>query len=350
MKITLDNYEAFFLDYIEGRLNSQELSELSLFLNLRPELKPELQFSENIIIQPSKHVYQNKNLIKKLDFEDASITTYNFDDFCIAYYERILSTKKTNELLNFCSLEPQRQKYFTEYEQILLLPQTKLKFRNKKALYKYQSRSIHIFRISSIAASISILIFVYLNYKSKNDTFSMMPSIASSKIIKQENVKKKHLMVSNKNLNINNLSIKKSVTLSPIKKISNGIKNTNVVASEPKLLGQIPLPELKLLTTTNQKHNLAQIKNIDLQPENKNTLATSNNLLKNIENKLVDINEFKNKKRNFSLLKIAQVGIRGINKLTDSNMTLTEKTDSIGNITALSFESDLLEYHRNKRN
>ena len=95
---------------------------------------------------------------------------------------------------------------------------------------------------------------------------------------------------------------------------------------------------------------LDQVSHLEAQLSNANSLASSNNVLKTIGNKISNLNGLITNNKKISLFKIAQLGIKGINTLTDSNMTLTEKTDSTRNITAYSFESDLLKYHSSRSN
>ena len=49
--ITNENYEAYFIDFIEGRLSECKLSEFEKFLNQNPHLKEELkEYSEMPIV------------------------------------------------------------------------------------------------------------------------------------------------------------------------------------------------------------------------------------------------------------------------------------------------------------
>ncbi|MBC8005772.1 MAG: hypothetical protein H7X84_09885, partial [Verrucomicrobia bacterium] len=47
-KITRDNYEAFFLDYLEGNLEETLIDQFLDFLEKNPDLKEELHLFENI--------------------------------------------------------------------------------------------------------------------------------------------------------------------------------------------------------------------------------------------------------------------------------------------------------------
>ena len=48
MKITRDNYESFFIDYIEGNLPENMIDQFLDFLNQNPDLKEELHLFEEV--------------------------------------------------------------------------------------------------------------------------------------------------------------------------------------------------------------------------------------------------------------------------------------------------------------
>ncbi len=54
MSINRNNYEAFFLDYFEGRLPEEGKEELMRFLELNPDLKKEFEGFEPVYL-PKEH-------------------------------------------------------------------------------------------------------------------------------------------------------------------------------------------------------------------------------------------------------------------------------------------------------
>ena len=66
MKITRDNYELYFLDYIEGNLDDNLVDIFIEFLQENPDLKEELQLAGSINIKPESIVFKGKeNLYKE---------------------------------------------------------------------------------------------------------------------------------------------------------------------------------------------------------------------------------------------------------------------------------------------
>ena len=60
MKINRNNYEAYFLDYIEGTLGFAEKAELEAFLVINPDLKIELDNFETISLPLAENIFHEK--------------------------------------------------------------------------------------------------------------------------------------------------------------------------------------------------------------------------------------------------------------------------------------------------
>ncbi len=68
MKITIQNYEEWMIDYIEGNLSHAQEMQLTEFLEYHPELKAELELFNQTKLQPDTHVvYAHKESLKKAE-------------------------------------------------------------------------------------------------------------------------------------------------------------------------------------------------------------------------------------------------------------------------------------------
>jgi len=63
-RISLDNYEAWFLDFFEGRLDAAQIDELFQFLERNPKLKAELKDFEILPLQPEPTPFDEKSFLK----------------------------------------------------------------------------------------------------------------------------------------------------------------------------------------------------------------------------------------------------------------------------------------------
>ncbi len=361
MKIDQQNYETLLLDYIEGRLDPLTTAELENFLSFHPELKKELEGYEEIRIAPENITYNHKKKLKKFDFHTTVIEDKNFEDFCIAFGEHLLSPTKINELFSYIEQHQHLKKEFDIYKEIYIQPQ-KIVFDQKQNLYRKTISSPltkSIVRWSSLAAGILAIAGIYSlfieNNKSTNNLSYYNVNIEHKKVpktlitAKNERVKanSEYAIVKNRferpkyKTNHNNLPY-------------NELPNNNIIDTTTDRLAEqseeiANIPTIAVTNIENPIDFSSEI-TLDYNVYNaENIKIKKETLLRNLTTKFShNINLLKNNQGKISLIKVAQLGLTGINKLTNSNMQLSEKTDTAGNVTALSFESGLFEYHKVK--
>ncbi|MCB0738727.1 MAG: hypothetical protein KDC92_14530, partial [Bacteroidetes bacterium] len=110
MNLTLHNYEAWFLDYLEGNLSESQLAKFYAFLEQHPELKEELDIDlEEVTLQAESVEFIPKTDLHK-ELELGTITHKNIDFFLIAELEGELTQKQEKELTTFLAANKQYQK------------------------------------------------------------------------------------------------------------------------------------------------------------------------------------------------------------------------------------------------
>jgi hypothetical protein len=166
MKIDLDNYEAYFLDFVEGRLDDSSTLEMLAFLRTHPELKEQLECFSDFRMEPLEISFAEKDVLKKFDFAEAPVSHHNFDDFCIAYYEKILTTSESEKLFSFLEQHPEKWTDFNQFGKVTLQPDMAVVYGSKSFLKRRivtPTRTI-ILRWTAVAAGIVLAISVF--YKS----------------------------------------------------------------------------------------------------------------------------------------------------------------------------------------
>ncbi|MBS1653164.1 MAG: hypothetical protein JSU07_14250 [Bacteroidetes bacterium] len=239
-KITINNYEAFIIDYLDGNLNEEGQNELKVFFKNNPSIEHPTDLP--LITTTEKNNFTQKESIK---------VNYN-NSFAIEYVEgnlkkdELLRAKKLEaenkifslevKYLKACKIAPDKSIVFTEKE---LLKKNKLLF-----LFTYKN----VLRIAAILL-ITLSLAVFWNYKAHNQ-----------KTIVKNTTKKYFDMASNKRYNNYNL-----------KKL--------------KAQGSITHKTERISNLKNQFIKKRNEKNI---PQNKNTVIKidSNNLIKLNANKL----------------------------------------------------------------
>ena len=67
MNVNRDNYESWFLDYLDGRLDAGQTGMLMSFLEFNPDLKEELEGMELLKLEAAGTEYDLKASLRKPD-------------------------------------------------------------------------------------------------------------------------------------------------------------------------------------------------------------------------------------------------------------------------------------------
>lgn len=139
MQINRNNYEAFFLDYWEGNLGIQAREDLSLFLEMNPDLQREFyEYDEvkDFCLVPDKSAcFDAKNHLKKEIFKACgSVNHENYETFIIASLEGDLSKAEAKDFNGFISLNPSIKKVIEQYRTTYLNPPENIIFKDKDLL------------------------------------------------------------------------------------------------------------------------------------------------------------------------------------------------------------------------
>lgn len=166
-KINRHNYEAYFLDYLEGNLGAEDKQDLFSFLEKNPDLKSELDIELNdVSLKASAIVFENKESLKT---EDESILNLNtVDGWMLESVEENLTSSKQKELDDFVR-KHQLEKVYTAYQSTILKPDLNLVFSDKQKLKVTTGIVIPLYmRVASIAAVGIILISIAMNGSGSN--------------------------------------------------------------------------------------------------------------------------------------------------------------------------------------
>jgi len=126
-RINLDNYEAFLLDHMEGKLNVQDLAELKAFSLLHPELNIDLeQDSLPYLSKETENIDFNSDLLKKEELEDEEL---------ISYLEGTLSLDKKVIFELKLEKDKELQKLLQSYQRTKLKADPYLVYEDKEFLY-----------------------------------------------------------------------------------------------------------------------------------------------------------------------------------------------------------------------
>lgn len=132
-KIDLNNYEAYFLDFMEGTLSAEEKHDLWAFLALHPELKAEMEADFGAVeLLPEKVVFEEKENLK-IDAGNLIITANTVDDLMVASVEGQLTKKHEADLKDYVK-HHNLTSTFAYYKATVLKPDTRIVYEEKEKL------------------------------------------------------------------------------------------------------------------------------------------------------------------------------------------------------------------------
>lgn len=166
MTINRNNFEAYLLDYLEGNLDPLLTADLMAFLAEHPEFEKFLPDYDGQLALSDTCAFGNTASLKK-DFADVpSITSRNFDEFCVASCENLLGESDRMRLSAYILQHPEKQHDLELYRQIRLVPDRAIRYPDKAGLKKNQGKVAlrYLYYAVAIAASF-LLIFLLVNRK-----------------------------------------------------------------------------------------------------------------------------------------------------------------------------------------
>lgn len=346
--IKRNNYEQFFLDYLDGALSKSEVNQLMSFLNSNPDLKKELDELEFKKLMPDNSKFTKKSRLKKESILEESKN--NFNELCIASIEGDLSQFQSIEFDNLIHENPQLKKQLALFEKTKLIPDIAISYNKKSLLRKHPigSKQKVGYQYFSIAASVILLIAL---------SFFVPKSIHENQNF---NIVKSPLNKGNEVL----VSKEKNIA-----SITKTLKIQSPLTNPQKLLTEKRLPNTNLIIDDKDKENREPLQPLIMQPINLETkkfnndlVAISSNQLKQQHAQIKDAQNYKsikdvllhaiNKnvfKKDNELSKIntydfANIAITGMNRLAGTKMSLNKKYDSSGNLAELEFNSRLIAF------
>jgi len=195
-RISIFNYEAFYLDYLEGNLGEEDTALLLAFLEEHPELVEEEE--DFVLLDPKEDtpVFEDKDSLKVVN-DDAVITLSNAEHFLIADSEGQLPATKQEELDALVAKHPHLEKERKYLAAMFLKADESIVYANKAGL-KRKGAVVFWPYIALAAASVLIAFFFVMNNNSEVD------QIANEKLNdkKTEELKNEAPIIEQENLEI----------------------------------------------------------------------------------------------------------------------------------------------------
>lgn len=329
MDINRENYESFFIDYLDGRMSPDQVVELMSFLKENPDLEAELKQFEEIKIKPGNIKFKEKNILKR----SFMINDANFD-----YYKKSRLTPK------------------------------KITFDHKSTLKKVpRVRFLSAKTRGYVSAAASVIILFMLYFLVRNPETERPPVISESKN-DTTNIEVKPQTTPQNKININskeeiltdnepsyikqndniasvnkptkNAIITQEVNLEPDKPVRTLIKDTFAIN-----MTKISRKETGLLADRAGPYTLLSMRKFKVEDDLNNKLSLKQKAVKTFKKEILQEEESKINHNKFTLWDIADAGIRGVNEIIGWNMKFDKKYNDEGELTALAFNSNTISFY-----
>lgn len=164
--INRNNYESYFLLYVDRELSSEENEAVERFVAENPDLAEELTLLQNTLLQPKETlVFKGKEVLLKKEGQDISLN--NYEEWFLLYTDNELSDEHKTQVELFVLQHPTLQREF-EWLQQTRLPEEKSVFSNKEILYRKETSGkspvfyMRWMRYAAAAAVIGVMATVWI--------------------------------------------------------------------------------------------------------------------------------------------------------------------------------------------
>src|SRR5690606_29990478 len=121
--ITRENYEIYFIDFIDGKLSDDNIELLHQFLDENPDLKEELEDIGSFKLEKPRIAFLNKESLK-VSPELPIINLENFHDYLTKDLEEGLTENEYKALDNFSKNHSEIGVYIESNKNLILKPGT----------------------------------------------------------------------------------------------------------------------------------------------------------------------------------------------------------------------------------
>lgn len=135
--ITRDNYEAYFVMYVDDELSAADRKAVENFIQQHPDLEEELVMLQQSVLRANEHIIfeQKESLYKNTAGKDL-INELNCEEYFVQYGDDELTNEEKDVVEQFVYHHPQYQAAFELIQQVKLVPDKALTFPDKTYLYR----------------------------------------------------------------------------------------------------------------------------------------------------------------------------------------------------------------------
>lgn len=338
MKISIDNYEAWLLDFLEGRLDAAQAALLRRFLDEHPELdvggETELLSLPDEQAEPTRFFDNLKKTAGSI-VPTAGYNASNFEEAFAAFHEGDLGEQEMEGLQRFIAENPSLAGELDLFGRLRVEPDTSVIFEQKSLLRRHRTIPM-VFRWGVPAAAAAAIALMVMINPAGNGPANVDSSIGGT-ISQQPVAPEKHdQVVPSPAIAGNNMT-----PATEIQEKKHAGRNTG---NRQKIRHRlIPVTPLQAIAVNNITGPVADMREITEGPRYYTSLYADICLRDRIRfQQEIDeqggqtiYNDARQtaEKNRFDLWTLARLSVKGFNLLTNSDIEFSRASDENGNVT-----------------
>lgn len=344
MNINRNNYEAYFLDLIEGRLSPEQEEVVRRFLKFNPDLAEELTaFELHTITAPHLPFPGKESMKKEMPVGETGVSDANFDMYCIAFLEGDLSENQRGAFEAYLAKHPRRKKELEAFKATYLVP-ARVTYPNKGRLKHRNIRLMNWRIMVPVAAAAAITLMILLRAPYTQPPVEVASVVEPEQAEKQPEVEKEEKQPEVKPVQATFNMVRKSNSPVPVSDYSE--RQQERLERQQKEAKEQPGESRRIAGVDLRKQ---QADHVDVQydqlhpeiirPPSINTSSLSLFALARYQvQKATQIME----EEDALLWSIASSGLQELNRITGSETQLMASRDEEGAISGIQFKSRFL--------
>jgi len=358
MEINRNNYEAYLLDLLEGRLTAEEEQKVRDFLSMHPDLSAGVEEQDLWFLEKRDIPFPGREQLKKEFPDDSSVLDdNNFDLFSIARLEGDLTPAQEQEHASLVARDEEKSRQWELWQQTHL-PVTTVLYEHKKRLKKREGWNSRVIWLSVISSAAVIALLITLL---KMDTGNLEQQLIVEQAVTEQGVTEQgatEQAVTDQAVTDQSITEQEIAVLSPSESpqayslteekedqkenkkneenegkvmLPDTTDRSNQIIKERLEIGPIHMATLARNHVHPEDEGIYdRIKPLDLPPGSIH--LTSLSLAQLAELDLQEMFDEYTQENEISLWTLANAGIKGINKITGSEISLLAARDEEGDV------------------
>jgi hypothetical protein len=356
MQIDRSNYEIWFLDWLDGNLDSLQAEQLKLFLDQNDDLREEFNDLTSVNLVSSGILFPYKEHLKR---SPSDLSPSQFEYLCAACLENDLTNSQLAELKEIVYTYPDKKKTFDLIQKTIIVP-ARISYKHKSLLLKQTTvQKVTRFTVIGLSAAAAISLII-ITYSSIPWSTSLKFKSSAHNFVPDSTLQRPSSVIATDRI------ITDSVPVPAEKKRENRFANIHkedtvitysdmiIALSDDSLVRKIDNQEMTVNKVPVYTH-------VDLRKGIiSNTLIASNPTfnIPDVEDERSQVGRFISKTFREKFLKektptdsplkgyeIAEAGVTGLNKLFGWQMALDKKNDENGQPKSVYFSSKILKFN-----